>query len=183
MADLNWVDALGWAGAMAALLGYAMGEGRGASPGVKNQWQKATLLGCLALLVFALERGAWPAAATNILWCAVALRSMARYSRQAQSELSLVLAQSPSAAEGWPSDSAPSPAPSAEGALSLFSRADSGPLMRVGGAGQAEGVESARRESERKIHLPVHPSVSAAIAASRGGRSSDCCEARPSSGR
>lgn len=71
------LDAAGWAGAGALLLAYALiSRDPGASAG--HRYLVLNLTGATGLAINGIARAAWPSAALNLLWLALALTSLRR---------------------------------------------------------------------------------------------------------
>ncbi len=85
---LTLVTALGWVGAVAGLVAYAMATQGRWTPG-SLPFQVANLTAATLMLVVSAVNGVWPAAASNVAWIVIgaqALVTIARERRRAGDE-------------------------------------------------------------------------------------------------
>lgn len=70
------IEAAAWVGALAVMAAHYQCCSETVSERAKYRWQWAHLLGPIALLAMAASKQAWPAAALNVFWAAVAARAL-----------------------------------------------------------------------------------------------------------
>ena len=72
------IDLLGWLGAFLILLAYYLVSSKKVT-GDSMSYQMINLLGAIALMINTYAKGAIPSAVLNIIWSAIAIRSLLRY--------------------------------------------------------------------------------------------------------
>jgi hypothetical protein len=70
-----WFDAIGWAGAAALLLAYAMISSKKLE-GDSNAYQFLNIIGSLLLVTNTIFYGAYPSTFVNLIWAGIAVFSM-----------------------------------------------------------------------------------------------------------
>lgn len=76
MAFESVIEIAAWCGAAAVVVAYHQCCSEKVSRLAKYRWQIAHMIGPIALLVMAASKHAWPAAALNLFWTAVAARAL-----------------------------------------------------------------------------------------------------------
>ncbi len=75
-----WFDAIGWAGAAALLVAYAMVSSRKLE-GDSTAYQFLNIVGSLFLAVNTISYGAYPSSFVNMIWIGIAVFSIATRKR------------------------------------------------------------------------------------------------------
>lgn len=75
-----WIDLIGWAGALAVLLAYALISAKRLK-GDSRAFQLLNLAGGVFLLVNTLYFGAFPSAFVNLVWIAIAVVALVKIAR------------------------------------------------------------------------------------------------------
>lgn len=80
--EANWIiDILGWVGAVFSLTGYFL-ISTGQLEGTSIKFQALNIVGAIALMLNSYYYGAFPSALVNVVWIAIALLSLYKYSPQ-----------------------------------------------------------------------------------------------------
>ena len=75
-----WFDAIGWAGAAALLVAYAMVSSKKLE-GDSSAYQFLNIVGSIFLAVNTISYGAYPSSFVNMIWIAIAVFSIATRKR------------------------------------------------------------------------------------------------------
>lgn len=76
-----WIDLIGWAGALAVLLAYALISAKRLK-GDSRAFQLLNLAGGAFLLINTLYFGAFPSAFVNLVWIGIAVVALVRIAQQ-----------------------------------------------------------------------------------------------------
>ncbi len=74
-----WIDILGWMGAAAVVVAYALVSARRVS-GDSTAYQLLNLVGSIFLIINTLHYGAYPSTLVNVVWLGIAVYAIATYS-------------------------------------------------------------------------------------------------------
>ncbi len=74
-----WIDILGWMGAAAVVVAYALVSTRRVS-GDSTGYQLLNLVGSIFLIINTLHYGAYPSTLVNVVWLGIAVYAIATYS-------------------------------------------------------------------------------------------------------
>ena len=74
-----WIDILGWMGAAAVVVAYALVSTRRVS-GDSTGYQLLNLVGSIFLIINTVHYGAYPSTLVNVVWLGIAVYAIATYS-------------------------------------------------------------------------------------------------------
>ncbi len=74
-----WIDILGWMGAAAVVVAYALVSARRVS-GDSTGYQLLNLVGSIFLIINTVHYGAYPSTLVNVVWLGIAVYAIATYS-------------------------------------------------------------------------------------------------------
>ncbi len=74
-----WIDILGWMGAAAVVVAYALVSTKRVS-GDSTAYQLLNLVGSIFLIINTVHYGAYPSTLVNVVWLGIAVYAIATYS-------------------------------------------------------------------------------------------------------